>query len=97
MSEEKAKSVDEIIDTMQDQIMDLSEEIVERECREKYVLAMKDIIEYLMYDLYRPEGGYYKNKLNDKYKIKPKEQERLKKAFKQCFNDNFDQIWGKSK
>jgi DNA-binding LytR/AlgR family response regulator len=97
MIQPKKESIDETIDTMQDQIMNLSKEIVERECRETYINTMKDIIHCLMYDLHRTElESCYSDKLKNNYGIKPKDQERLKKAFKQCFNDNFDQIWGKS-
>jgi len=97
MTKKKSKSIDETINTMQDQIMDLSKEIVERECRETYINTMKDIIYCLMYDLHRTElESSYSNKLKNNYGIKPKDQERLKKAFKQCFNDNFDKLWGAS-
>ena len=74
---------------MQDQIMDLSKEIVERQCRETYISTMKDIIYCLMYDLHRTE-------LENNYGIKPKDQERLKTAFKKNFNENFEKLWGAS-
>jgi hypothetical protein len=97
MTKKELKSIDEIIDTMQDQIMDLSKEIVERECRETYVSTMKDIIEYLMTDLHRTElESCYSNKLKDEYGIKFKDQERLKTAFIKNFNDNFEKLWGAS-
>jgi hypothetical protein len=97
MTKKELKSIDEIIDTMQDQIMDLSKEIVERECRETYVSTMKNIIYYLMTDLHRTElESCYSNKLKDEYGIKFKDQERLKTAFIKNFNDNFEKLWGAS-
>jgi len=95
MTKKEPKSIDEVIDTMQDQIMDASKEIVERECRETYVSTMKNIIYCLMADLETPsQDSYYKNKLEDRYKIKYKDQARLKELFIKNFNNNFDQIYG---
>tara|TARA_Y100000004_G_scaffold159717_1_gene186767 strand:- start:468 stop:764 length:297 start_codon:yes stop_codon:yes gene_type:complete len=95
MIQPKKESIDQIINTMQDQIMDLSQEIVEKKCRETYVSTMKNIIYYLMLDLNRTQvTSAHTNKLEDQYGIKPKDQEKLKRAFRQCFNDNFDQLWG---
>ena len=92
------KSIDETINTLQDQIMDLSHEVVEKKCRETYISTMKSIIYYLMLDLNRSQvTSSYTNVLEERHGIKPKDQEKLKKAFKQCFNDNFDQIYGGAK
>ena len=97
MKDKKPKSIDETIDTMQDQIMDLCDEVVEKKCRETYIDTMSEIIRCLMVDLERPSiKSFYGDKLKDDYKIESKEQERLKEAFRQCFNDNFDQIYGAS-
>lgn len=97
MKDKKPKSIDETIDTMQDQIMDLCNEVVEKKCRETYIKTMSEVIRCLMVDLERPSTkSIYGDKLKDDYKIEYKEQKRLKEAFKQCFNDNFDQIYGVS-
>ena len=97
MTKKKSKSIDETINTMQDQIIDLSKEIVERQCRETYISTMKDIIYCLMYDLHRTElESCYSDKLKNNYGIKPKDQERLKTAFKKNFNENFEKLWGAS-
>ena len=90
------KSIDETINTLQDQIMDLSHEVVEKKCRETYIDTMSEIIRCLMVDLERStKESWYGDKLRDSYKIESKEQEMLKEAFKQCFNDNFNELWNK--
>jgi hypothetical protein len=90
------KSIDETINTLQDQIMDLSHEVVEKKCRETYIDTMSEIIRCLMVDLERSsKESLYGDKLRDSYKIESKEQEMLKEAFKQCFNDNFNELWNK--
>ena len=90
------KSIDETINTLQDQIMDLSHETVERKCRETYIDTMSEIIQCLMVDIERTtKDSIYADRLRDQYKIESKEQEMLKEAFKQCFNDNFDELWNK--
>ncbi len=94
MTKEETKSIDETINTLQDQIMYLSHEIVEKKCRETYIDTMSEIIRCLMVDLERASSdSLYSKQLNDLYKIKPKEQERLKKSFLQTFNNNFDQTY----
>ena len=90
------KSIDETINTLQDQIMDLSHEVVEKNLRETYIDTMSEIIRCLMVDLKRSsKESLYGDKLRDKYKIESREQEKLKEAFKQCFNDNFNKLWNK--
>lgn len=94
MTKEETKSIDETINTLQDRIMDLSHDVVEKQCRETYIDTMRHIIRYLMVDLERASSdSLYSKQLNDLYKIKPKEQERLKKSFLQTFNNNFDQTY----
>tara|TARA_R100001230_G_C5569209_1_gene91432 strand:+ start:370 stop:651 length:282 start_codon:yes stop_codon:yes gene_type:complete len=90
------KSIDETINTLQDQIMDLSHEVVEKNLRETYIDTMSEIIRCLMVDLKRSsKESLYGDKLRDSYKIESKEQEMLKEAFKKCFNDSFNELWDK--
>ena len=82
------KHFDDLMKCLQDKTFDVSQDIVEKKCRETYIKAMSEVISRVLLD-----NKYYDRDLKSTYGLKHKDTEAIRASFKQLMNDNFDELW----
>jgi|TARA_R110000751_G_scaffold101956_1_gene196381 hypothetical protein len=86
------KHFDDLMKCLQEKTLDMSQDIVEKKCRETYIKGLSEIISRVLLD-----NKYYDRDLKSKYGLKHKDINTIRASFKQLMNDNFDELWGERK